>query len=117
MKEQTITVTIKGGPARRAVAKAGHDNASALAAHAQARRRCRIKAALIAAKYTALTAAGVALYLWARGYANTQRGYEAVGGEVFLLALPLVWLMVEITIRDAINLFRELWKEAADNED
>ena len=42
--------------------------------------------------YKALAAVGVALFVAANLWATTQRGYWAVGGEVFLLALPAyVW--------------------------
>ena len=39
-----------------------------------------------------------------------QRGYEAIGGEVFLLALPLVWFGIESMIRDMVTMARELWR-------
>ena len=37
-----------------------------------------------------LIAAGVILYCWAHECATVQRGYEAIGGEIFLPLLP--WL-------------------------
>lgn len=46
----------------------------------------------------------------ARPFAFEQRGYEAIGGEVFLLALPLVWFGIESMIRDMVTMARELWR-------
>lgn len=62
-------------------------------------------------KYGLLTIAGVALYLLAREYALAERSYEAVGGEVFLLGLPLIWYAVESTIRDTAAQIHALRKE------
>ena len=41
-------------------------------------------------KLAAVIAASVILYRWAHGYATALRGYEAIGGEIFLPLLP--WL-------------------------
>ena len=65
----------------------------ALQRTSNARQRPRAFAvAANAAKYVLLTVAGIALFERARPFAFEQRGYEAIGGEVFLLALPLVIL-------------------------
>lgn len=43
--------------------------------------------------YKILSAIGAALFVAANVWATTQRGYWAVGGEAFFLALPaLVWI-------------------------
>ena len=42
-----------------------------------------------------MTAMGLAMYLVLHEVATVQRGYEAIGGEIFFLLLPLwVWLGV-----------------------
>lgn len=51
--------------------------------------------------YRALALAGVALTLWAVGYAYGDRGYWAVGGEYAFLLLPLLGFLVECELRDA----------------
>lgn len=44
--------------------------------------------------YKALTVTGIVLFVVANVWATTQRGYWAVGGEMFLLALPAyVWMV------------------------
>lgn len=62
------------------------------------------------AKYVLLTVAGFALFEWAHAVASAERGYEAIGGEVFLLALPLVWFGLESMIRDMVTMAREFGK-------
>ena len=42
-------------------------------------------------KLAAVITVSVILYRWAHGYATTLRGYEAIGGEIFLPLLP--WLV------------------------
>lgn len=81
------------------------------------RERPTLAVAAMVGKYALLTAAGVVFYLWGHKYALAYRGYEAVGGEVLLLGLPLVWFAVEGMIRDTAAQFRSLWKEAATRED
>ncbi|WP_298029725.1 hypothetical protein [uncultured Dysosmobacter sp.] len=54
-------------------------------------------------KYAALTVCGILLYLYAAKYALTQRGYFAVGGEVFLLLLPVYYYIVSTIVRDVIR--------------
>ena len=55
--------------------------------------------------YRVLALAGVALFVAANIWATTQRGYWAVGGEAFFLALPAyVWMarsIVEIEREEA----------------
>lgn len=53
--------------------------------------------------YRVLSLVGIALFVAANVWATTQRGYWAVGGEAFLLALPAyVWM-----VRSAIETERE----------
>lgn len=46
-------------------------------------------------KYLILTPASFGLFKVCAAVAYAERGYEAVGGEVFVLLLPLVWYIVE----------------------
>ncbi len=57
----------------------------------------------LVAKYATLTAFGILLYLFAAKYAFEQRGYFAVGGEVFFLLLPIFYYIVATMIRDIIR--------------
>ena len=68
----------------------------------QERRRLweRIPVAAIV-KYTALTLVGVLLFRAGQAHALAERGYEALGGEVFALFLPGFYWMVSRVIRDA----------------
>lgn len=59
-------------------------------------------------KYAALTAVGILLYYILHGQATAERGYEAIGGEVFALFLPGFWLIIETNLRD--------WKQKIDDE-
>jgi formate hydrogenlyase subunit 3/multisubunit Na+/H+ antiporter MnhD subunit len=54
------------------------------------------------AKYAALTVAGIVLFRIGTVYAYRQRGYTAVGGEVFALFLPAIYYAVSRTIKDFI---------------
>lgn len=53
------------------------------------------------------TAAAVVLYLAARSHANAWRGYEAVGGELLILGLPMYIHSVLPTLRDWVRDIRE----------
>lgn len=54
------------------------------------------------AKYAILTLLGVWLYRLGAEYAMQQRGYFAVGGEVFALLLPYFYWAVTRMVKDAI---------------
>lgn len=58
-------------------------------------------------KYTLLTAAAVLLFEQARIYALAVRGYEAIGGEYLVLAIPLIWYCIEAAIRDTVQCVRK----------
>ena len=55
--------------------------------------------------YKVLSAIGAALFVAANVWATTKRGYWAVGGEAFILALPAyVWMarsIIETERREA----------------
>lgn len=54
-------------------------------------------------KYTVLTLAGVLLFRAGQARALAERGYEALGGEVFALFLPVLYWMVTRVIRDTLD--------------
>lgn len=55
------------------------------------------------AKYAALTIAGVLHFRAGQAHALAERGYEALGGEVFALFLPVLYWMVERVVRDTLG--------------
>ena len=55
-------------------------------------------------KYTALTLAGFMLFRAGHAQAFIERGYEALGGEVFALFLPVLYWMVSRVIRDTLDM-------------
>ena len=61
----------------------------------------RIPVAAIA-KYAALTLVGVLLFRAGQARVLAERGYEALGGEVFALFLPGFYWMVSRVIWDAL---------------
>lgn len=58
-------------------------------------------------KYAILTACGIALYCIASAFAFAERGYRAVGGEIFLLFLPLWYWLISQTVGDFFNIFTD----------
>lgn len=52
-------------------------------------------------KYVLLTLLGFVLYARAAEYAEQWRGYFAVGGEVFILFLPLFYYIISKSIKEA----------------
>ncbi|WP_300608184.1 hypothetical protein [uncultured Oscillibacter sp.] len=57
----------------------------------------------IVVKYILLTGGGVLLYILAAKYALAERGYFAVGGEVFFLLLPVLYYVTAMVIRDYLR--------------
>ena len=55
------------------------------------------------AKYAALTLVGFLLFRAGQAHALAERGYEALGGEVFALFLPVLYWMVTRVIRDTLD--------------
>lgn len=66
----------------------------------QTARRLR---AVCVAKYIALTVAGILLFRAGQAAALTERGYAAVGGEVFALFLPAFYFIISHMVRDIIK--------------
>lgn len=67
-------------------------------------------------KYTFLTVCGVLLYRVAAAYALMERGYYAVGGEVFALFLPVLFYIGSVMWRDMRRELQTL-KEENKNEE
>jgi hypothetical protein len=53
--------------------------------------------------YCFLTLVGLILYKVGAAYALRQRGHYAVGGEVLLLLLPVLWGLCYTVIRDWVR--------------
>lgn len=66
------------------------------------RRRARLNRWTVA-KYDALTVTGVLLFRAGAAYAYDQRGYFAVGGEVFALFLPAIYYIISVIVRDLLE--------------
>ncbi len=49
-------------------------------------------------------------FMWGKGAALAERGYEAIGGEYLLLLLPAIYYTGKRTLLDWIAEFRELKK-------
>ena len=73
----------------------------------RAKRKWRLRDHLpirTVAKYAALTFAGFILFRFGQAHAMVERGYEALGGEVFALFLPVFYWMVSSIIRDILGM-------------
>ena len=55
-------------------------------------------------KYAVLILAGILIFRAGQTHALAERGYEALGGEVFALLLPGLSWMVSRIIRDTLDL-------------
>lgn len=69
------------------------------------------------AKYMILTACGFALYRAGATCALAERGYIAVGGEVFFLFFPIFYYLFSTMIRDLITDIKTNFKEESENEE
>lgn len=63
-------------------------------------KRVRLAAII---KYIFLTIVGILLFRAGQAQALAERGYEALGGEVFALFLPVFYWMVSRIVRDTLN--------------
>jgi len=52
-----------------------------------------------------------AAFMFGKGAALSERGYEAIGGEYLFLILPAVYYTGKRTVLDWIAEIRELWKK------
>lgn len=66
------------------------------------RRKKKGPSAGTIATYIVLTLLGVWLYRLGADYAYQQRGYFAVGGEVFALMLPYFYWTITRTLKDCV---------------
>ncbi len=66
--------------------------------------------------YVFLTVAGIILFRAGAAYSNEQRGYIAVGGEVFALFLPLIYFCGSNLFRDPRSDERQYFRKGNGNE-
>lgn len=64
-----------------------------------------------AIKYAILTVCGVILFITVNRAANAERSAASVGGEAFFLILPLMWWIVERTVKDLLTEYKRMWLE------
>lgn len=62
-------------------------------------------------KYAILTLAGIGLFRVLSAVACAERGYFAVGGEVFALLLPVIWYLLENVLRDTADWWKEVRRD------
>ena len=79
------------------------------------RRRVRLNGWTVA-KYAVLTVAGVVLFRAGAAYALTERGYRAIGGEIFALFLPAFYYVISATVRDWFKEIKSIFWEETDHE-
>lgn len=92
MTQEIITITVGAGQAR-----------PRRRARKSRQRKAHRAFWLNVAKYVALTVAGILLFRVGAAYALVERGYKAVGGEVFALFLPVIYYAVSAAVRDFIK--------------
>lgn len=80
-------------------------------------RRARKKTALAVIKWALIIAGSVSLFYIGKGAALRERGYPAIGGEAFLLFIPLMYYAIERTVKEwavaisTLHRERERWRE------
>lgn len=79
------------------------------------RRRVRLNGWTVA-KYAADRGRGPAVSSGCLAYALTERGYKAIGGEVFALFLPVFYYTISATVRDYIKEIKSIFREEKDHE-
>lgn len=62
----------------------------------------RTRAAETVLKYAIITMCGLILFTLANDAANARRVSDSVGGEAVFVLLPVLWWLVERSIKDAI---------------
>lgn len=63
------------------------------------KRRTRAETVL---KYAIITMCGLILFMLANDAANAERISNSVGGEAVLVLLPVLWWVIERTIKDSV---------------
>ncbi len=64
-----------------------------------------------AIKYAIITVCGAVLFITVNRAANAERSAASVGGEAFFLILPLMWWIVERTVKDLLAEYKRVWLE------
>ena len=105
MTQEIITITVGAGQAR-----------PRRRARKSRQRKAHRAFWLNVAKYVALTVAGILLFRAGAAYALTERGYKAIGGEVFALFLPVFYYTISATVRDYITEIKSIFREEKDHE-
>ena len=72
-------------------------------------KRRRAKICRCIAKYAALTLFGILLFRAGAAKALADRGYPAIGGEVFALFIPVFYWVFSKVIRDFIEDVKHEW--------
>lgn len=73
------------------------------------KRKSRLAAAL---ELAAVITATAILFIMARASAYEWRGYEAIGGEAFVLLLPIIYYEFKRIVGDFLRDFAELYRNA-----
>lgn len=66
-------------------------------------------------KYILISSFGVVLYAHAAEAVEIERGYKAYGGELFILLLPIWWIIIEKIVKDAVIEVNQNFKEGNAN--
>lgn len=76
--------------------------------------RRKKKSRLAAAELLAVLIVTAVVFIKSRGYALAWRGYEAVGGELMLLLLPIIYYEAKRIILDYVADFVALYRRSED---
>lgn len=66
----------------------------------KSKRRTRVAETLL--KYAIITMCGLILFTLANDSANAERISNSVGGEAVFVLLPVLWWIIEGTIKDSV---------------
>lgn len=71
-----------------------------------------MKAAVkIIVKYIIIAIVGAILFIIVNRAANAERSAPSFGGEVLFLVLPLMWWIVERTVKNLLAEYKRMWLE------
>ena len=56
------------------------------------------------------------LFRWGQAAAFAERGYKAYGGEMFILLVPLLWWLIERSVKDSKVIIKEIRRNDGDDE-
>ncbi|MEG1563825.1 MAG: hypothetical protein RR365_08875 [Bacteroides sp.] len=62
-------------------------------------------------KYAVLSLLGIVLFNLCSKLALNERGYYAIGGEVFMLLLPFFYYIITSTAREVYRDCKNMWEE------